>query len=183
MNEVIFIGTSDAFGAGGRRQSATLVRGDRGSILLDCGATTNTGLSDLEIQREEIDSILISHFHGDHFGGIPLFLFACLYEDQRRRPLEIAGPPEIEARVRRLADAMGHSLDDRDWSFPLVFRELAPACSTRLAQPMWMPSRHTINLKPIRMVIVSTWGPELSSTPAIPAGSLISPDSPTERIS
>ena len=126
MNEVIFIGTSDAFGAGGRRQSATLVRGDRGSILLDCGATTNSGLSELEIAREEIDSILISHFHGDHFGGIPLFLFACLYEDQRRRPLEIAGPPEIEARVRRLADAMGHSLDDRDWSFPIVFRELPP---------------------------------------------------------
>ena len=40
MSEVVFIGTSDAFGAGGRRQSAILARGSRGTLLLDCGATT-----------------------------------------------------------------------------------------------------------------------------------------------
>ena len=126
MNEVVFVGTSDAFGAGGRRQSSVLVRGERGTFLFDCGATTNTGLGDLGIEREEIDSILISHFHGDHFGGIPLFLLAALYEDRRRRPLEIAGPPDIEARVRTLARAMGHSIEDQDWTFPISFTELAP---------------------------------------------------------
>ncbi len=65
MDEVIFVGTSDAFGAGGRRQSAILVRGPRGCMLMDCGATTNTGLADLGIDRNEIDIILISHFHSD----------------------------------------------------------------------------------------------------------------------
>ena len=34
MSEVVFIGTSDAFGAGGRRQSAILVRGPAGGVLL-----------------------------------------------------------------------------------------------------------------------------------------------------
>ena len=81
MNEVVFVGTSDAFGAGGRRQSAILVRGPRGTLLMDCGATTNTGLAELGVDRNEIETILISHFHGDHFGGIPLFLLAALYED------------------------------------------------------------------------------------------------------
>ena len=42
--ELVFVGTSDAFGAGGRRQSAILVRGSSGSVLLDCGATTGGGL-------------------------------------------------------------------------------------------------------------------------------------------
>jgi ribonuclease BN (tRNA processing enzyme) len=126
MNEVVFVGTSDAFGAGGRRQAAVLIRGDRGTLLMDCGATTNTGLCALGIERDEIDTIVVSHFHGDHFGGIPLFLLGALYEDGRRRPLEIAGPPDVEARVRALSDAMGHGIDEREWSFPLRFRELAP---------------------------------------------------------
>ena len=126
MSEVIFIGTSDAFGAGGRRQAAALFRTGAGSLLMDCGATTNTGLAELGISRDEIDVILISHFHGDHFGGIPLFLLAAMYEDQRKQPIEIVGPPDIEARVRTLATAMGHSLDDHKTPFSVKFRELHP---------------------------------------------------------
>jgi ribonuclease BN (tRNA processing enzyme) len=127
VDEVIFVGTSDAFGAGGRRQSAILVRGPRGCMLMDCGATTNTGLADLGIDRNEIDMILISHFHSDHFGGLPLFLLAALYQDQRRNPLALVGPPGIEERVRELARAMGHDLDARQWPFPLSFREVGLA--------------------------------------------------------
>ena len=126
MSELVFIGTSDAFGAGGRRQSAMLVRAPGGSVLVDCGATTSGGLSELAIARDEIDAILISHFHGDHFGGIPFLLLGALYEDRRRRPLCIAGPRGIEARVRALATAMGYSLDEREWSFPIRFEELSP---------------------------------------------------------
>jgi ribonuclease BN (tRNA processing enzyme) len=124
VSEVVFVGTSDAFGAGGRRQSAVLVRGQRGTLLLDCGATTGTGLQELGVARDEIDTILVSHFHGDHFGGIPLLLLAALYEDERRHPLHIAGPPDIEERVRTLAHAMGHPIDDRDFTFPLYFTEV-----------------------------------------------------------
>lgn len=126
MSEVLFIGTSDAFGAGGRRQSAILLRGPRGSALVDCGGTTTTGLAELGVARDEIDAILVSHFHGDHFSGIPLLLLACLYEDSRARPLAIAGPPGVEARVHELAVAMGHPIEGRPWTFPLRFRELWP---------------------------------------------------------
>ena len=45
-------------------------------MLFDCGGTTNTGLSQLGISRNEIDVILISHFHADHFSGIPALLYA-----------------------------------------------------------------------------------------------------------
>jgi ribonuclease BN (tRNA processing enzyme) len=124
MSEVVFIGTSDAFGAGGRRQSAVFARGERGGMLFDCGGTTNTGLAELGISRNEIDVILISHFHGDHFGGIPAFLYACLYSDKRTHPVEIVGPPEVEARVRGLANAMGHHLGNREWTFPIDYREI-----------------------------------------------------------
>lgn len=124
MSEIVFVGTSDAFGAGGRRQAAILVRGPSGAVLLDCGATTNSGLSALGIARQELDAVVVSHFHADHFGGIPLLLLACLYEDGRRRPLRIAGPPGVEARVRAAAAVLGHGLEERSWTFPLLFQEL-----------------------------------------------------------
>lgn len=124
MSEVVFVGTSDAFGAGGRRQSAIVVRGRGGALLLDCGVTTATGLNELGISRDEIDAIAISHFHGDHFGGVPQILLGALYEDARRHPLWVAGPVGVEARVRALADAMGFGLDEREWTFPLRFQEL-----------------------------------------------------------
>ncbi len=124
MSEIVFVGTSDAFGAGGRRQSAIFLRGPSGGLLLDCGTTTLMGLNALQIERAEIDSILVSHFHGDHFGGIPLLLFALLYADERTTPLRIAGPPGVEARVRALSAAMGHPLEGREWTFPLSFEEL-----------------------------------------------------------
>ena len=124
MSEVIFVGTSDAFGAGGRRQSAVAVRSASGTTLLDCGATTGTGLHALGISRDEIDTILVSHFHADHFGGIPLHLLGALYEDERKAPLCIAGPPGIEARVRALSAAMGHAIEGREWTFEIRFEEL-----------------------------------------------------------
>jgi ribonuclease BN (tRNA processing enzyme) len=122
--QVMFIGTGDAFGAGGRRQAAILMRTAGGTALLDCGATTTTGLAALGIRRDEIDLILVSHFHADHFGGIPLLLLAAVHEDDRRRPLRIAGPGGIEARVMTAAAALGHSFEGRAWPFSLTFHEL-----------------------------------------------------------
>jgi ribonuclease BN (tRNA processing enzyme) len=132
MSEVVFVGTSDAFGAGGRRQSALLVRAPNGGLLLDCGMTTASGLAALGIPRDEIDAILVSHFHADHFGGIPALLLASLYEDARRKPLVIAGPHGIERRVHQLAAAMGYAIEERDWSFRTEFVELPPGRETEI---------------------------------------------------
>jgi ribonuclease BN (tRNA processing enzyme) len=123
MSEIVFIGTSDAFGAGGRRQAAILVRAPHGSVLLDCAATTLTGLAALEISREEIDAVLITHFHADHFGGVPQLLLAAVHEDGRKRPLRIAGPRGVERRVREACAALGHPLEGRA-VFPVLFQEL-----------------------------------------------------------
>ena len=126
MTELVFVGTSDAFGSGGRRQSAYLVRDGSGTVLLDCGTTTNTGLTALGISRDEIDAICVSHFHADHFGGVPSLLLAAHYEDERTRPLVVAGPPDVEARVRGAAEALGHPMEEQDWRFPIRFQELRP---------------------------------------------------------
>lgn len=121
--DVIFIGTGDAFGAGGRRQAAILLRVTEGSLLLDCGMTTLTGLAALGIGRDSIGGIAVSHFHADHFGGIPSFLLAAVHEDRRRRPLTILGPPGVEERILTASAALGHPFDPGAWPFPLSFQE------------------------------------------------------------
>ena len=151
----MFIGTSDAFGAGGRRQSAILLRGGSGGVLLDCGATTGSGLSALGLQRDEIDAIVVSHFHGDHFGGVPLLILAARYEDRRKHALRIAGPRGIEARVRGLADSMGHPIRDSELTFPLIFEELPTGRELELgpARVRSFETRHSPDSMPHGLVI------------------------------
>ena len=163
MTELIFVGTSDAFGAGGRRQSAIVVRGVSGSVLLDCGATTGSGLNQLGVARDEIDAILVSHFHGDHFGGIPLLLLAALYEDERKRSLRIAGPPGIEARVRRLAASMGHPLDTRNWTFAIEFEEIPAGrrCEVGPVRVNTFETHHTPDAMP-HGIVIETGGPKIA---------------------
>ncbi len=155
MSELLFIGTSDAFGSGGRRQSAYLVRAPQGGALLDCGQTTGTGLHAMGISRDEVDLILVSHFHADHFGGIPLFLLGAQYQDDRTKPIRIVGPPEVEARVRQAADALGHGIADHDWSFPILFQELPAGAELDLGpiRARAFPTHHSPSSHPHGLVV------------------------------
>ncbi len=69
-------------------------------MLIDCGASSLPALKRLGIAREPIDLILITHFHGDHFGGLPFLLLDAQFT-RRARPLVIAGPKGIETRLQQ----------------------------------------------------------------------------------
>jgi ribonuclease BN (tRNA processing enzyme) len=127
--EVIFIGTGDAFGSGGRRNSAILVRRGSHTLLLDCGPTTLLGLKDMGYDPREIDTIAISHFHGDHASGVPFLLIDYIYEDPRSTPLEILGPPGIRERVELMTRVFGYQtgLEGR---YDLSYREFE--CGAKL---------------------------------------------------
>ncbi len=103
---VTFLGTGDPFASGGRMQSAVLLdAGSSGRVLLDCGATTLLALAHAAIDPDRIDAVLISHFHGDHFGGLPLLVLDLAANrgggrPSRLRPLTIAGPAGTAQRLR-----------------------------------------------------------------------------------
>lgn len=155
MTRVICVGTSDAFGSGGRRQSAYLVQASAGSILLDCAATTLTGLETLEISRDSIDVVAISHFHADHFAGVPAFLLAARYVDRRTHPLTVAGPPGVEERVCQVASAVGHPISKRDLPFSLHFHEIESGREDRLGTLRLLPfkAHHAPETKPHGLIV------------------------------
>ncbi len=123
---VFFLGSGDAFSAGGRHQAGYLVQHGDSAVLLDCGASTLAAMKRADIEPGAVDHILISHLHGDHFAGIPFLLLAYTYEQPRERPLCIAGPPGIEERVRSLFATVYKEIAVRTRPFALQFTELAP---------------------------------------------------------
>ena len=100
-----FIGCGDALGSGGRSNTCFHVTGGRVNFLIDCGASSLPALKRLGIAREAIDLILITHFHGDHFGGLPFLLLDAQFT-RRTRPLVIAGPEGIETKLANLMEAL-----------------------------------------------------------------------------
>ena len=68
------IGCGDAFGAGGSLQTSFHVRAAGSTFLIDCGATTLIGMRRLGLQPNDIDTVFVTHLHGDHFGGLPWLL-------------------------------------------------------------------------------------------------------------
>jgi ribonuclease BN (tRNA processing enzyme) len=100
--ELHVIGSGDAFGNGGRYQTCFALRDDERIILIDCGATSLTAMKDAGLDPLDVHAVVVSHLHGDHFGGIPFMVLDAQFR-RRTEPFVVYGPPGTKAR---LADAM-----------------------------------------------------------------------------
>jgi ribonuclease BN (tRNA processing enzyme) len=119
-----FVGCGDAFGSGGRFNTCFHVVGQTTNFLIDCGATSLIAMKQLKIDANAIDTILITHFHGDHFGGLPFFMLEAQFVSRRQRPLTIAGPPRLAARYAAALDAAFPGSPERPAHFALTLQEL-----------------------------------------------------------
>jgi ribonuclease BN (tRNA processing enzyme) len=122
---VQFVGCGDAFGSGGRQNTCFHVTGPSANFLIDCGATALPALKRLGIARNNIELILITHFHGDHFAGLPFFLLDAQFS-RRTRPLVIAGPQAIETRLAQVMEALFEHSSKTRQKFDLSVVALTP---------------------------------------------------------
>ena len=120
-----FAGCGDAFGSGGRFNTCFHIAGERVNFLIDCGASSLPALKRLGIARDDIDLILITHFHGDHFGGLPFLLLDAQFT-RRTRPLVIAGPEAIETRLTQVMEALFENSSKTKQRFDLSVIALKP---------------------------------------------------------
>jgi ribonuclease BN (tRNA processing enzyme) len=68
-------------------------------MLIDCGVTSPVALQRRDVAQSELTHLVISHLHGDHFGGVPFLLLDARYNQPRASVLPIAGPPSVERRI------------------------------------------------------------------------------------
>ncbi|MEM6829713.1 MAG: MBL fold metallo-hydrolase [Bacteroidota bacterium] len=126
------LGCGDAFGNGGRNNTAFLVTEKDEHILLDCGTTTLIQLKKEQIDLEQVSVIILSHFHGDHFGGVPFFLISSMFETKRKSKLTIVGPKGVKEKVYALQEAMYPGTTQRLSDLTLEFVAFEPERSIEI---------------------------------------------------
>ena len=99
-----FIGSGDAFGSGGKFNTCFHVTGETINFLLDCGASSLIGLKKHNVDLNSIQTIFFSHFHADHFGGIPFFILDAQFFSNRKEPLTIVGPKGLNECYKRVLE-------------------------------------------------------------------------------
>jgi ribonuclease BN (tRNA processing enzyme) len=130
---VQFLGSGDAFGSGGRLQSCILVSHAGGRFLIDCGASAMISLRRFEIDPNTIDSIFLTHLHGDHFGGLPFFILDAQLVSRRGAPLLVAGPPGLVERIPAAMEAYFPGSWGAKRKFEIDLREMQPRATLSAA--------------------------------------------------
>ncbi len=123
LQKLKIIGNGDAFGSGNRFHTCFYLESDKTKVLVDCGATSIHHLIESGTDLNDIDLILLSHFHGDHFGGIPFFLLNSFFLSGRIKPLTIIGPEQCETRIEALTEAMYPGLTKKFRKMDLTYLE------------------------------------------------------------
>ena len=90
---VTFIGVGEAFDEN-LPNTSVLVREQGRALLLDCGFTAAQAFWRYAENPLELEGVWISHFHGDHYFGIPALLVRSI-EEGRTSPLTIVGQPGV----------------------------------------------------------------------------------------
>jgi ribonuclease Z len=110
--DVLFVGTAGSAPSARRGLPATLLRRGGDRLLFDCGEGAqrqmhrSTGLV-------QLDEIYITHYHADHYLGLPGLLRTYALQD-RDRPLVIYGPPGLKdlfGSIRRIVGKPSYGLE------------------------------------------------------------------------
>jgi ribonuclease BN (tRNA processing enzyme) len=112
---VRFLGCGDAFGSGGRFNTCFMVSAAGVRFLIDCGASSMVAINRFEVDPNGIDTIVLTHLHGDHFGGLPFFILHADHVRERDKPLLVVGPQTTRTRLAAVMEALypGSSTKER----------------------------------------------------------------------
>jgi ribonuclease BN (tRNA processing enzyme) len=110
-----------------RSSSAYWLQTSGGTLLLDCSASSIHRIAQEGFDWTNLDAIWISHFHLDHFGGLPSLLFGTKHApstQSRIKPLGIFGGKGLEDLIAKFSDANDYDLLSQP--FPIEVVEIDP---------------------------------------------------------
>jgi ribonuclease BN (tRNA processing enzyme) len=128
------IGSGDAFGSGGRFNTCFFLETAKGKLLIDCGASSPVALKAQGLDPNEVDGIVLSHLHGDHFGALPFLLLDAQFLTRRERPLLIAGPPGTRTRLDQSLEVFFPRSSANKWRFSWKVMEIEVARPTEMLE-------------------------------------------------
>lgn len=120
---VLFLGSGDAFGSGGRFQTCIAVTAGDERYLVDCGASSLIAMRRFGVEPNSVTAILLTHLHGDHYGGVPFFLIDAQLYGKRTAPLTILGPQGTPERIAAAMEAFFPGSSEVRRTFRVDFRE------------------------------------------------------------
>lgn len=114
-SELYILGSSSATPTRERHPSAQLLKIESEKILIDCGEGTQSQLIKYGLRHTGINTICISHLHGDHYFGL-IGLISTMSLMGRTQALTLIGPPGLKSIVELQIEHGGMSL-----KFDLIF--------------------------------------------------------------
>jgi ribonuclease BN (tRNA processing enzyme) len=119
--DLAFLGTGSGFGPG--RYYSSFLLNDR--YLFDASPVVVPHLKKLGKDPRDIEVIFISHFHGDHYFGLPFLLLEYAELEHRTKDLTIVGPPGLQKRIEQATNlAFANVFRKRDRGYHLTFAEV-----------------------------------------------------------
>ena len=115
----MFLGTAGSMPTSQRAPTSSLLRRGGEKLLFDCGEGTQRQLLRSTIGLAELREVFISHYHADHYLGLPGMLKTFALRG-RELPITIYGPPGLRA----LFTALGRIFGKLTYPYELV--ELGP---------------------------------------------------------
>jgi ribonuclease Z len=111
--DIVFLGTSGSAPTANRGAPALLVRRGGDRLLFDCAEGTQRQLMRSRVGLPDLDEVFISHFHADHYLGLPGMLKTFALR-QRETPITIYGPPglrELFAALKRVFGRLSYPVE------------------------------------------------------------------------
>jgi len=137
--EIRFVGSGDAFGSGGRFQTCIRLQEHGYTTLVDCGATSLTAMKAQHLDPGEVDAVVLSHLHGDHFGGLPFLILDGQFS-RRAKTLTVLGPVGTTNRLHEVMEAFYPGSTSVQRRFDLNIVELDGAGGTHSVGPLTVRS-------------------------------------------
>jgi ribonuclease BN (tRNA processing enzyme) len=123
--ELCFLGSGNAY-APLRYWSSFLVNG---RYLFDCPPTLLAHLKKMGKPPEEISAVFVSHFHGDHFFGLPFLLLEYGESTPRSEDLFIVGPAQIQEKLEWMTELGFPGLLERSGGYQRRYVEVTDGYS------------------------------------------------------
>jgi ribonuclease Z len=118
--DVVFLGTAASMPTAQRGPAALLVRRGSERLLFDCGEGTQRQLQRSAIGLPDLEEIFLTHFHADHFLGLPGMLKTFALRGRDETPLTVYGPRGLRELFSQLRPFVGRL------PYPLTQVELEP---------------------------------------------------------